>query len=162
MNIYPFDEIFDSIIEKKMNGQQLNNFEISNDSYFNEHIDEKSIQYASKIKNLEAEQQAIFDAIKLLEKKDFIIDEKIKKLRYELKELLDNNDIKKIKTPYFDITVCLNNPGTFIRDESMIPDDYIKEIISKRIDRIKLLKDLKQGVLIPGVELEQKTRLEIK
>lgn len=162
MNIYPLDEIYDRIIDKKINGETLNNFEMSNDSYFNEHIDQKSIQYASKIKNLEAEQQAIFEAIKLLEKKDFCIDDKIQKLRAELKKLLDTNDLKKIKTPFFDITVALNAPGTFIRDESLIPEEYIKEIISKRIDRSKILKDLKQGVLIPGAELEQKTRLEIK
>lgn len=162
MNIYPLDEIYDQIIEKKYIGLPLNNFEISNDNYFNENIDKKSIHYASKIKNLEAEQQAIVEAIKILEKKDFIIEEKIQKLRDELKYLLDTNDLKKIKTPFFDITLCLNNPGTNINDPSLIPDEYIIETVSKRIDRSKILKDLKQGVLIPGAELEQKTRVEIK
>jgi hypothetical protein len=162
INLYPLDETYSKIIDKKINGETLNNFEISNDSYFNEHIDRKAIEYASMIKNLEAEQNAINDAIKILDTKYFTMSKRIERLRYDLKQLLDINDIRKIKTPFFDITISLNNPGTIINDESLIPDDYIKETISKRIDKIKLLKDLKQGVLIPGAQIEQKTRLEIK
>jgi hypothetical protein len=162
MNIYPVDDIFSKILDKKEKGEQLNKFEISNDDYFNQNIEQKAIQYASMIKNLEAEKDAIITAIKTIEDKELSINNKIDKIRYELKQIMDTNNIKKIKTPFFDITVCLNNPGTLIHDESSIPEDYIKETISKRIDKIKLLKDLKEGVLIPGVELEQKTRVEIK
>ena len=41
-------------------------------------------------------------------------------------------------------------------DESKIPDYYWVEIITKRIDKKRILKDLKKGTEVPGVRLVKK------
>ena len=42
-------------------------------------------------------------------------------------------------------------------DESKIPDYYWIEVTTKRLDKKRLLKDLKDGSDIPGVRLEKKS-----
>ena len=42
-------------------------------------------------------------------------------------------------------------------DEHKIPDYYFIEVVTKRLDKKRLLKDLKDGSDVPGVRLEKKS-----
>lgn len=68
----------------------------------------------------------------------------------------------EIKSPYFVIKLRKNPVSTDIIDESVIPDEYKKtrEVVS--IDRARIRDELRAGVIVPGAELRQNNRIEIK
>ncbi len=162
MQVYPVDDFYNYAVEKKLNGEKLNEYEQEKIAKFEVLVEKKAINDAAIIKNLSAEREAISNAISDLEKKLISLDSKIEKIQYDLKTMLEINDIKKIKTPFYDIIIALNNPSTNIYDESLIPMDYVKQTVVQKIDKIRILKDLKEGILIPGVDIQQRTRLDIK
>ena len=114
INIYPVDDFYCNLMNKKFTGEELTDYESSKLNEFEMDYEKKAINDASIIKNMLFERDAIAKAISSMEDKMISIDKKIEKLQEDLKNHLLLNDIKKIKTPFYDITICLNNPSTNI------------------------------------------------
>ena len=70
--------------------------------------------------------------------------------------------ISEIKSPYFVIKLKKCPISTEILDENSIPNDYkkVKEVVT--IDKLKLKDEMLAGVVIPGAQLRQNNRLEIR
>ena len=62
------------------------------------------------------------------------------------------------------MTVQLNaTPGALkIEEEKNVPDEYWKEKTTRSIDKVKLKEDIKQGVFVDGVSIEQDYKFIIK
>jgi hypothetical protein len=161
INVYPVDDFYNSMMNKKFNDEALNEYESKRFQELEDNFQTKAINDVAIIKNLEAEKNAIADAISLLEKKMFKIESRISSLTTELIDKFDYFEVKKIKTPFYNIGTALNAPATDIFDEKIIPMEYIKQSVVQRIDKAQILKDLKQGMIIPGAQLQQRKRLVI-
>lgn len=160
--IYSLDKkyipLYNDICESgELSDEQLNELRSIEDDPKN-----KAINDAAIIKNLEAEKEGIQNAINDMERRHDILSNKIERLKFDLNFHMQSNSLDKIKTPQYEIRLKMNPPGTNIFNEALIPENYIKETIVKKIDKIKIIEDIKKGVEVPGVTLEQKIRIEIK
>jgi hypothetical protein len=90
------------------------------------------------------------------------LNNKIENIKTWLKSNLEKCDIKEINSPHFDIKIKLNPESVVVKDENLVPYFYFKEIIRRQLDKSLLSKALKDNMIIPGVFLERRTRLEIK
>jgi hypothetical protein len=142
---------------EELTAEQLSKLEDVQDD-----IENKAINVAAFIRNLESERDAIEEATENMVKRKISLDKKIDNIKVYLKDNLERCDIKKVKSPYYDITIKNNPPSIQILNESEIPEKYIKESILKRIDKTLISLDLKNQMHIPGIFVEKKTRLEIR
>lgn len=88
-----------------------------------------------------------------------------KRIKYLIEYLQSNMErcaISEIKSPYFVIKLKKCPISTEILDENSIPNDYkkVKEVVT--IDKLKLKDEMLAGVVIPGAQLKQNNRLEIR
>jgi hypothetical protein len=141
----------------ELSHEQLQSIESVNDS-----MEEKAKSIAALIKNMESEETAIDSAINKMEERRNKITRKIQLMADYLKTNLEKCDIKEIKSPWFDIKIKFNPVSVLVSDEKLIPSEYFKEMIMRRLDKTLLSQNLKNNIMIPGVKLERRTRLEIK
>lgn len=125
-------------------------------------IKEKSINIGYIIQNLESEIDSIDKAIKSMQLRQAKLMKKSNSLKEYLKLNLEVCNMKEIKSPYFDIKVKINPYSVLIENESLLPDSYFNEKITKIIDKISIRNDIKNNIFVPGAALSQTTRLEIK
>lgn len=125
-------------------------------------IKDKAVNVAAFIKNLEAEAEGIEKAIDAMQERAKRINKKVDSLRDYLKLNLESCHLNEVKSPFFDIRVRTNPASVAIMDEKLIPEQYFREIMMRKVDKLMLSQELKNNVMIPGVALEKRTRLEIK
>src|SRR5579864_8962955 len=125
-------------------------------------LEEKALAVASYIKNVNAECEAIEKAQEEMMKRGLMMQKKVNYLRDYLKSNMERCGINEIKSPYFVIKLKKCPISTEIFDENNIPNDYkkVKEVVT--IDRTKLKEEMLAGVVVPGAQLKQNNRLEIK
>ncbi len=127
-----------------------------------EDIKHKSINIGSLIRNLEVESNSIKEAIDKMESRKISVDKKIEHLKEYLKVNLERCELKEVKSPLFDIKIKINPAAVFVKDMNAIPDKYFKEIIDRRLDKFLVAQELKNEIMIPGVSLERRTRVDIR
>lgn len=125
-------------------------------------LKDKAINIGSLVQNLEAEANAIDEAVKKMQDRQSRLMNKILSLKDYLKHNLESCAVKEIKSPEFDIRIKTNPPSVVINNESEIPEQYYKETVTKRIDKLSISQQLKNNIFIPGATLETRTRIEIR
>lgn len=125
-------------------------------------IKEKAVNVAAFIKNLEAEAEGIEKAVEAMQERALRINRKVDSLRDYLKMNLESCHLNEVKSPFFDIRIRTNPASVAIMDEKLIPEQYFREIMMRKVDKMMLSQELKNNAIIPGVALEKRTRLEIK
>lgn len=142
---------------EELTGEQLQKLEELQDS-----IENKAINTAAFIKNLEVEKNAIDEARKKMEERANKIDTKINYLKSYLKYNLEKNNINKVTSAYYDITIRKNPSSVNIMEPEKIPEKYLKIVTTQRIDKTLIAQDLKNNIEVPGAGFINGTRLEIK
>lgn len=125
----------------------------------------KAISVASYIKNIEAEEKAISDAIEQMKKRKESLARKVVSLTDYLQYNLQTLSITEIKSsPFFKIRLKQCPISVDVFDESLVPQEYRREkvTVTTSIDKIKLKEVLSEGVEVPGVAIQRKIKLEIK
>ena len=90
------------------------------------------------------------------------MDDKIKKLKYTQKKLKDividaYTDTDELpKYDDFNPLKILKSASVEIIDELVIPMEYFIKVETLKLDKKRILKDLKEGIKIPGCELKRK------
>jgi hypothetical protein len=128
-----------------------------------DNMQDKAINVASYIKNLEAEFEQVSKARKNMVEREKGLQKRIDWLSSYLKLNLQKCGIEKItRSPHFVIQLKKCPHSVNIIDEALIPIDYktIKEILT--IDKLKIKDALKNGMEVSGVELIQNMKLDIK
>ena len=125
-----------------------------------EEIEIKADNIAKLIKEFEGEANTLDEEIKRLQAKKAT---KVNSIR-NLKLYLENQMIKvgktKFKTTLFSFGIQKNVPSLKIENEDNIPEDFIKIMTS--IDKRELLKAMKEGLEVEGVEITQSESLRIR
>lgn len=130
-------------------------------------LQNKAIAISSWVRNMEAEKSGIQGIKKEIDeaKKNILareraLENKIDRWKGYIKDEMEKRDISEIKCPYFVIKIHQNPASVEEIKEEDIPNDYW--IISRKLDKTKMLFEMKNGVIIPGAKLKKGTRLSIK
>lgn len=125
-------------------------------------MEKKAIAIASFIKNMDAERTAIDNAKKAMADREKSYKRKIESLEGYLLTNMQHRGIDKVTCPYFEIKVKKCPLSVNIVDETLLPIEYKRTKVEVSPDKIKMLQEMKVGVIIPGANLHQNVKLEIK
>lgn len=81
------------------------------------------------------------------------IENKKEGLREYLRSNMIATGISKISCPLFDITLSKPRPMVVVEDDNIVPDEYIKRTVTKKVNKQRVLVALKKGETIPGCKL---------
>ena len=164
MNLYELNQSFNNLIEVLENTEYENIKELIKNSMdqltleTNEKI-ENIIKY---IKNLEAEAEALEKESKRLNDRKIRTLKKVENLKNYLKDFTNTLDSKKYHTGIFNISIRKNAAAIIIENEFLVPEEYCKTEVVRKVDKIALKEKLKAGEVIEGVKLQQSESIIIK
>ena len=164
MNLYELNQNFNNLIEVLENTEDENIKELIKKSMdqltleTNEKI-ENIIKY---IKNLEAEAEALEKESKRLNDRKIRTLKKVDNLKGYLKDFTSSLESKKYNTGIFNISIRKNAAAIIIDNEFLVPDEFCKTEIIRKVDKIALKEKLKAGEVIEGVKLQQSESIIIK
>jgi len=126
-----------------------------------EKIEQKLENIAKLCSNLEAQAEAVKQEEKRLRERRQSLEKKIKRIKDYAQHELEKAEIRKVECELFTVYKQNNPPSVRIEDESKLPDEYFRSA-KPSVDKKKLLKDIKSGKEIEGVELYQGESLRIR
>jgi hypothetical protein len=126
----------------------------------NVEIEEKCDNYAKMIRNLEADVEAFKNQEKIFNEKRKSAENKVKWLKQNLQASMELQGRKKVKTDLFSFNIQKNAPSLEITNENNIDDSYY--VIERKLNKRELLNDIKEGLIVDGVELKQSESLRIR
>lgn len=125
-------------------------------------LEKKSINIAYYVGNLEATATAIGNAVKKMNTRKEAFQKKADSIRNWLKINMESCKIHSIEAPEFSLKIVKNPPKLIINDDELIPKRYKKEVITTTTNKNWIKSDISSGEEVPGAELKQSTRLQIK
>jgi predicted nuclease with TOPRIM domain len=126
-------------------------------------LQEKSVNVAKYFRNMEADADKIEEAAKAMMDRAKAIRKRSASLKKYLHDNMERAGITKIESPWFVVSIKTNPSSVKIDDQSLIPDDYMREIPAKFEPDKKMIKSaMDEGYIVPGCHIERGTRLEIK
>jgi len=128
-------------------------------------FEEKAKNVAMFIRNLEATDDAIYEAILGMEKRRERIVARILSIKKYLEVNMVNSGITKIESPYLKMALRKLPRSVEIYDEKLIPENYMRKPLAPppTPNKIEIREALKEGIEIPGARLNDGgIRLEIK
>ena len=125
-------------------------------------VEQKAVNVAAFIKNLEAELLAIKNASGELAEKLIAKQFKIESLKKYLLTVLKECGIKKVSSELFTISVRRTAQVVEITNEELIPRDYYKEIIISKPDKALIKRALSENYEVAGCKLIENEYLNIK
>lgn len=160
MNLFELTENYVKFFTEFENADEITDEMQEMANNLNVEIEEKCDNYAKMIKNLEADVEAFKNQEKIFNEKRKSAENKVKWLKQNLQASMELQGRKKVKTDLFSFNIQKNAPSLEIRDENNIDDSYyrIERILNKR----ELLNDIKEGLIVDGVELKQTESLRIR
>ena len=159
MNLYELKENYLKVLELIESGEE--GLEDTLES-INDAIEIKADGYARIIKNLEGSVTALKAEIDRMTDRKKSIENNIERLKENLKNAMIETGKEKIKTDLFNIKVADNPYAVNVIDETLIPEEYFKVEIIRKLDKVTLKDDMKNGQIIKGAELTQGKGLRIK
>lgn len=127
----------------------------------------KAQNYGFVIRNLESTAAAIKEAEKQMAERRKTIEKRVADLKEFLKTGLEIARVTKLDTPHFALTIKKNPPSVDVWDERQIPAQYLRTPEpppppEPAPDKKLIAEALKAGIEVPGAQLAQGTRLEIR
>jgi hypothetical protein len=114
----------------------------------------KAASLVAVVDNINADVKAVDDEIKRLQARKKTMTNKQKSLRDYLKMNMQATGITNIKCPLFSITLAKGRDVVVIDDAEIISEDFKEVVETTKIDKVGLLKALKQG-WHPGAHIEK-------
>jgi hypothetical protein len=125
-------------------------------------VQEKIIATACFIKNLDAERESISVAKKAMAEREARYKKRTDDLQGYLLFNMEKRGITNVKCPYFEIKLKKCPPSVDILDESALPGEYMRTKTEILPDKVKMLSEMKMGVIIPGAGLKHNMKLDIQ
>lgn len=124
-------------------------------------IEDKVENTVKLIKSLEANSVAFDTQIREFQERKKATNNKVVRLKEYLKDELLKIDKRSVKGDLFSVAIQKNNVSLSIEDETYIPEGFYVEQEPK-LDKKQLLKEIKEGLEVPGVELKQSESIRIR
>ena len=127
-----------------------------------ETFNEKSIQIGAYILNLELEIDAIRKVEKRLHEKRGVLNARKDRLKYYLLFNMKKLDLESVKSKDSSFNIKINEGRLSVNviNEDKIPDNFY--VTKKELSKESILRSLKEGVKIEGVELKKVPYITIK
>jgi hypothetical protein len=126
-------------------------------------FENKAVGVATYIKNLEAEEAAITQAMEDMKTRKTRLSKQVGSLSDYLQFHMQRLSIKEIKScPYFKIRIKQCPASVDVINEDFIPAEYWKEKVVTSLDKIMLKEALNEGIEVPGASIQRRLKLEIK
>lgn len=127
-------------------------------------LETKSTNVAMFVRNLEAMAEKMQEAMDDIFVRRNAVQARAERVRAYLKENMERTGITKIECPWFVLKIAKNPERVRVTDAAAIPNEYLRipPVPEPEPDKTKIKKALQDGTAVPGCELEQGTRLEIK
>jgi hypothetical protein len=127
-------------------------------------LEEKAVNVACFIRNLEASAESIKQAEKEMAERRKTIEAKAEQIKRYLFDSMKRSEIGKIESPYFTLSIAKNPPSVKIDDELLIPVEFMRqpEPPPPAPDKKLIADAIKSGKEIPGCHIENSERLVIK
>lgn len=125
-------------------------------------LEEKAINVAMFLKNMEATAEAIKNAEVEMAKRRKALENRVQWLKDYLKDNMLHTGVTKIECPYFKLSVQANPAAVAVFDEDVIPLLYKQQIVSWKVDKLAIKTALHNGQVVPGATLTNGKRLVIK
>lgn len=127
----------------------------------------KAQNYGFVIRNLEATAGSIKEAEAQMKARRVAIEKRAAALVERLKTGLEIAGVQKLETPHFALTIKRNPPAVDVWDERQIPAEFMRtpEPPPPPVaapDKAAIKEAIKAGRDVPGAQMAQGTRLEIK
>ena len=116
-------------------------------------FNDKAVSLVAVTLNMGYDVKVIKDEIKRLQARVKSIESKQNSMRDYLKYNMQKSGISNIKCPMFSITLAKGREIVEVNDSSLVPSDYVEIDVVEKVDKRKLLADLKEGKDIPGCSL---------
>ena len=160
MNLFELTENYVKFFTEFENADEITEEMQEMADNLNVEIEEKCDNYAKMIRNLEADVEAYKNQEKIFNEKRKIAENKVKWLKQNLQASMELQNRKKVKTDLFSFNIQKNAPSLEIRDENNIDDSYY--VIERKLNKRELLNDIKEGLIVDGVEIKQTESLRIR
>jgi hypothetical protein len=125
-------------------------------------LEEKAVNVAKFLRNLEATAEAIKEAEADMAKRRRAFESRVKWLKSYLKDSMENTGITKIECPFFKLSIQKNPVSVEVFDENLIPEQFKEVVTTWKIDKNAIKEALKNGETVAGAMLLNGTRLAIK
>lgn len=127
-------------------------------------IEDKGVQYAFVIKEMEAKLALTEDMIKMAQAKKKRLEGNLDRVKANLVYNMVCNKIEHIdRCPLFDIKIRHNAPAVEDYDPDAIPVEYFNKKETLTLDKKRVKEDIENlGLVIPGVRLVRGISLQIK
>ncbi len=164
MNLYQIANEYKDVVENMYDEEtgEINEKSLSLLDSITTSFQDKCLAVASFMQNIDAEREAISNAKKSMADRESRLKKKIENMHNYLHLNMEKSGITQINSPYFNLKIKTNPPSVDVIDANEIPEQYMRTKTEVSIDKQKILADLKNGTIIPGVGLKQDTKLEIK
>lgn len=165
MRLYEITNEFQNVFNQVNENGEISDELMQNLDTLQDDFENKAVAVASYIKNLEAEETAIGQAIDDMRTRKSRLTKQVESLSDYLQFNLQKLSISEIKKcPYFKIRLKQCPPSIDVFDEKAIPPEFWREKVTTvtSVDKIRLKEVLSEGVEVPGATIQRKTKLEIK
>lgn len=160
MNLFELTENYVKFFTEFENADEITEEMQEMADNLNVEIEEKCDNYAKMIRNLEADVEAFKNQEKIFNEKRKSTENKVKWLKKNLQASMELQGRKKVKTDLFSFNIQKNVPSLEIKDEKNIDDSYY--VIERKLNKKELLSDIKEGLIVDGVEIKQTESLRIR
>jgi len=127
----------------------------------NDALEDKADGYVAVIKSLETDNNAIDEEIKRLKQRKTSNENGIKRLKETLQQVMEETGKEKFKTALNSYSIANNPPSLEVKDENVVPKEFFTEQEPK-LNKKELLKAVKEGLEIEGIELKQSRSLRVR
>ena len=164
MNLYEIDQTLSEKMTKL--GEMLENSETPSQVMIDEllglqeDLQNKLVNYGKFIKNAQSDIDGLENEIKRLTAKKRALQNKTDVLKANMLTVMIDNGIDKINDPIMPIRLQ-NSPASvhICTSPESLPSEFVK--IKYDVDKTALVKTLKSGIVIDGVELVQSKHIRI-
>jgi hypothetical protein len=125
-------------------------------------LEDKAINVAKFLKNMEATAEAIKNAETDMAKRRKALENRVQSLKDYLKGNMVNTGISKIECPYFKLSIQNNPAAVNVFDEEAVPLEFKKQVVSWSIDKTAIKHAINGGKNVAGATLTNGKRLVIK
>ena len=88
--------------------------------------------------------------------------DRAEELRALMKITMEDCGVGKVKGEKFDISIRKNPGAAEIFAQDMLPSRFLEEVVTVKVLKSEINKALKSGETVPGAEIRESTRLEIR
>ena len=164
MKLYELSTAYSQVVdllENENDSEQIELLKSTLDS-IDEAIELKADNIAKMIMEIDSNVEILSNEIERLQGRLKTLKANKDSLKNYLKQAMEISNKPKFATSHFNFSIRNNKPSVEVIDESQIPNEYIKQEIITKIDKIALYEQLKNNVEIAGVQLKQSNSLQIR